>query len=304
MVTTDFLWLEITGKCQLSCTHCYADSGPSGTHGTMRLPDWVDAIDQAAAMGTRMVQFIGGEPILHPDLPALVSHAVDADLRVEVYSNLVHVPDSMWEVFRHPQVQLATSFYTLDPAVHAQITGRNTMTRTLSNIRKARSYEIPLRVGLIDVVDGQRIEDAKAVLSQFGVTDVGVDRMRLLGRPARTACDASELCGRCGDGVAAILPDGTVTPCPLSRWLSAGRLPTTPLAELAARARDIAEREIMPALPHACRPPCEPQCNPGCDPSMTSPGGGDGCRPAQNCNPNQQCKPQVNPCKPDVSCRP
>lgn len=28
-----FLWLEITGRCQLACAHCYADSGPTGTHG-------------------------------------------------------------------------------------------------------------------------------------------------------------------------------------------------------------------------------------------------------------------------------
>ena len=34
-----FLWLEITGKCQLECTHCYADSGPKGTHGTMATRD-------------------------------------------------------------------------------------------------------------------------------------------------------------------------------------------------------------------------------------------------------------------------
>lgn len=25
-----FLWLETTGKCQLACEHCYADSGPTG----------------------------------------------------------------------------------------------------------------------------------------------------------------------------------------------------------------------------------------------------------------------------------
>ena len=23
-----FLWLEITGNCNLSCSHCYAESGP------------------------------------------------------------------------------------------------------------------------------------------------------------------------------------------------------------------------------------------------------------------------------------
>ncbi|MGH3779149.1 MAG: radical SAM protein [Pseudonocardiaceae bacterium] len=59
-----FVWLEITGKCQLECVHCYADSGPQGTHGTMTTEDWVVVIGQAAALGTRMIQFIGGEPTL------------------------------------------------------------------------------------------------------------------------------------------------------------------------------------------------------------------------------------------------
>ncbi|MBO0880190.1 MAG: radical SAM protein [Mycobacterium sp.] len=63
---TSFLWLEITGRCQLACVHCYADSGPAGTHGSMRRADWLRVMDQAARMGVRMVQFIGGEPTLHP----------------------------------------------------------------------------------------------------------------------------------------------------------------------------------------------------------------------------------------------
>ncbi|MBB5153113.1 MoaA/NifB/PqqE/SkfB family radical SAM enzyme [Saccharopolyspora phatthalungensis] len=35
-----FVWLEITGKCQLECTHCYAESGPTGDHGQMQENDF------------------------------------------------------------------------------------------------------------------------------------------------------------------------------------------------------------------------------------------------------------------------
>ena len=42
-----FMWLEITGKCQLACGHCYAESGPDGTHGQMTTADWRRVIDQA-----------------------------------------------------------------------------------------------------------------------------------------------------------------------------------------------------------------------------------------------------------------
>ncbi|WP_243769995.1 radical SAM protein [Amycolatopsis acidicola] len=94
-----FLWLEITGKCQLECGHCYADSGPAGTHGRMRLPDWLRVIDEAARLGVRTVQFIGGEPTLHPDLPDLIPAAKRAGLAIEVFSNLVHITDELWDTF-------------------------------------------------------------------------------------------------------------------------------------------------------------------------------------------------------------
>ncbi|MGW3467297.1 hypothetical protein ACWDKQ_02205 [Saccharopolyspora sp. NPDC000995] len=50
------MWLEITGRCQLECTHCYAESGPTGDHSTMQVNDWRRVIDQSAELGTRIVQ--------------------------------------------------------------------------------------------------------------------------------------------------------------------------------------------------------------------------------------------------------
>ena len=55
-----FLWLEITGKCQLECAHCYADSGPTKSHGLMSCRDWERVIDDAAKIGVYSIQFIGG----------------------------------------------------------------------------------------------------------------------------------------------------------------------------------------------------------------------------------------------------
>ena len=88
-----FLWLEITGRCQLRCRHCYSESGPDKGHGSMRTGDWRRVLDEAADLGVSDVQFIGGEPTLHPNLPELVLHALGRGLAVEVYSNLVRVTD-------------------------------------------------------------------------------------------------------------------------------------------------------------------------------------------------------------------
>src|SRR5438045_3225579 len=70
-----FLWLELTGRCNLHCVHCYADSSPTSNHGTMTTHDWEVVLDQAQELGVRKVQFIGGEPTLHPGFRELVIRA-------------------------------------------------------------------------------------------------------------------------------------------------------------------------------------------------------------------------------------
>jgi MoaA/NifB/PqqE/SkfB family radical SAM enzyme len=125
-----FIWLEITGRCQLRCRHCYADSGPRGTHGSMVTSDWMRVIDQACDLGVSLVQFIGGEPTLQPNLGALVRHGLDRRTRVEVYTNLVRVTGTLWRLFEHEGVRLATSYYSPDAREHDSITARNSHHRT------------------------------------------------------------------------------------------------------------------------------------------------------------------------------
>lgn len=123
-LNVSFLWLELTGRCGLTCTQCYARSSPSGSHGVMTGADWQSVITQAAALGVPMAQFIGGEPTLHPQFADLLSRAVQAGLAVEVYTNLTHVKDSWWDLFARPEVSLATSYYSDLPDEHDAITGR------------------------------------------------------------------------------------------------------------------------------------------------------------------------------------
>ncbi|MGI5292629.1 radical SAM/SPASM domain-containing protein [Nonomuraea polychroma] len=278
-----FLWAEITGKCPLSCTHCYASSGPTGTHGTMKAIDWIEVLEQAADMNVRLVQFIGGEPTLYPHLPLLIGVALDAGLNVEVYTNLVTVSEGMWATFCQPGVQLATSYYSDDPVEHMKITGGNTLDRTRSNIERAVTLGIPIRAGIVEILPGQRTLQAKQQLNELGVTKIGADRLRLLGRPNRSTPAITELCGNCGRRSAAVLPDGKLVPCPFSRWMTGMDVREAGLQEALAAMRPHAERIATTVKPVTmCGPdndgqchPCEPSCNPGCDPGVSDGNGDD-----------------------------
>lgn len=270
------MWLEITGKCQLACLHCYADSGPQGTHGAMSGRDWRRVIDEASDLGVRMVQFIGGEPTMHPELAGLVQHATGRRLSVEIFSNLTHVTPQLWEVFTQPGVRLATSYYSDGADQHEAITLRKgSYARTKHNIVEALRRSIPLRVGLIDIGNGQRVEQAHRELTTLGVTDIGIDRLRQVGRGARDAePDASQLCGHCARGKVAVSPDGEVWPCVFARWMPLGNVRSMPLGEIATVPRMRAAWDDLPAVSE-CSPKsrCDPSksdCKPHCPPGYHS----------------------------------
>lgn len=289
-----FLWLEITGKCQLGCAHCYADSGPQGSHGDMTMTDWCRVIDEAKPLGIEMVQFIGGEPTMHPDLPRLVDYALAREIAVEVYSNLVHVRPELWETFTRPGVRLATSYYADDASQHEAITKRRgSHARTKRNIIEALRRSIPLRVGIVDVHDDQRVDQARAELSSLGVMEIGYDRLRQVGRGIRTQqANVNQLCGNCASGVLAVSPQGAVWPCVFSRWLPVGNVRNQSLAEIVTGDQCQGVRnELAEHFEQVPIAKCEPKW---CDPYDA------GCHP--ECNPS--CSPQCNPTKCRPNCLP
>lgn len=267
----DFLWLDLTRKCQLSCTHCYNDSGPTGDHGTMERHAWLKVLDQAANCGVRQVQFIGGEPTLHPDFVDLVDHALLLGLGVEVYSNLVHVSDRCWSLFRREGVSLAASYYSDQADEHNAVTGRRSHFRTRANIEKAVRLGVALRVGII-AEEGSDVSAVRAEVEALGVARVSVDRIRPFGRGGQEQePDAADLCGQCGTGKAAIGPTGEVSPCVFSGWMGVGNVQNAPLgAILAGSAMSEANASIRSV---ARRGGCEPdtECSPGFPGSSCSP---------------------------------
>lgn len=58
-------------RCNLSCTYCneYDDYSKPVPLTTM-----IERLDQLADLGTMVITFSGGEPLLHPDLDAMISH--------------------------------------------------------------------------------------------------------------------------------------------------------------------------------------------------------------------------------------
>jgi MoaA/NifB/PqqE/SkfB family radical SAM enzyme len=311
-----FLWLEITGRCNLSCVHCYAESGPSGRPDRLGTERWLSLMAEAAELGVQQIQFIGGEPTIHRDFAKFVMFASDLGFDIEVYSNLTHVNPGLWDLFQERHIRLATSFYSHDANAHDAVTqGRGSQTRTLSNIRAAIEHGLQLRVGIVEVNENQDVGATADYLRDIGVRHVGIDRSRGVGRAGTqdTAASAQELCGQCTRSRLAIDPDGWAYPCVFSRWLPAGNVRDRGLEEIASSGiLDKIRADLTRVFQErAVRAQCDPEpgiCDPdngNCDPEtgLCSP---DECDPIAEgqCNPERSlCDPLI-PCPPVIPCDP
>ncbi|MFJ5143033.1 radical SAM protein [Streptomyces sp. NPDC088707] len=271
----DFLSLELTSRCQLTCPgQCYASAGPTQGHGSMTAEDWHRLIDEAAALGTSTVQFIGGEPTLHPSFTQLVEHALRVGLSVRVHSNFYKVRAEHWLLFEDPRVSVATTYHSDEAAQHDAITGRaGSHAATRAAIGEAVRRNVKLRVAIVDHGNGQRAEQARAEMEGLGVA-ASVDKLRAVGRAAGDLLPStSSLCGRCANGKAAVLPDGRVAPCEVGRFLATGNVQETSLASVLASPGWEQARASVPT-----RNSADP-CGPDCAPSDDSSGGGGSCGP-------------------------
>jgi MoaA/NifB/PqqE/SkfB family radical SAM enzyme len=247
-----FLWLEITRRCNLACAHCYASSGPHlPITERMRFHDWCRVMDDARATGCGRLQFIGGEPTVHPDLTRLVEHATRAGFkRCEVFTNATLVREDLVQTFKNLGVLVHFSFYSFDPAVHDRITGQEgSFQRTVEGIRQLVRQRVRLTAEIILLPENAaHLRKTRKFLRDLGVDEIGTDRVRGVGRGEQFVARArplEELCGRCWSGKLCIDADGDAHPCVFSRFATVGNVLDEGLGTIIAGARLRAFRHEM-----------------------------------------------------------
>jgi radical SAM protein with 4Fe4S-binding SPASM domain len=67
------IYLHVTHRCGRDCRHCY-NRDAARDPAELSTQEWIDAIDQCAALGAGSFVFIGGDPLLRADFAQLVDH--------------------------------------------------------------------------------------------------------------------------------------------------------------------------------------------------------------------------------------
>lgn len=251
----------------------------------MTLDDWERTIREASEYGCSRLQFIGGEPTLHPHFARLLALAVRERFSfIEVYSNVVRLSEETLAEYKAMGIHVACSFYSSRANVHDRITQRaGSHRQTVENIRRIVRAGVPIRVGVIEMEANAGEYDAtREFLASLGANHVGVDRLRGVGRgtPHRLPTSPDrELCGRCWAGKLCVSADAAVYPCVFARHLPLGDVRDGLAPILASRLLADFRSDIR-AMSRALS---------NCQPRECEPTGGE-CRP-DYCNPDFCCSP-------------
>ena len=84
--------LHPSARCNLSCSHCYSDSGPS-RKGGLDARAINEALTTLRRHGYSHVSLSGGEPLMYPQLSDVVDGAKDLGYRVTLITNGLLVPN-------------------------------------------------------------------------------------------------------------------------------------------------------------------------------------------------------------------
>lgn len=136
------LWLHITDRCNLTCSHCLFSSGPDSGR-ELELELLKQHIDTAASLGCRLFALTGGEPLVHAGFTGLIEHILAIpDSRIAILTNGLLVADILKSTWPRERLHLQIS---LDgrPEHHDHLRGTNSFIRLEQQLAWLRQQNWP-----------------------------------------------------------------------------------------------------------------------------------------------------------------
>lgn len=179
----DTLFIELLGRCNERCVHCYADAAPTVTDALDRASA-LSVIEQARGLGFRRIQLTGGDPLLCDFLPEAVRHVRAVGIEhVEIYTNGLALTEELVAELAPARPAFALSIYSADPEAHDRITRTpGSHRRTLAAIERIVAKRLDIRAAIIVVDHATDVEPLIEMLAARGVPEISVSRTFSVGR--------------------------------------------------------------------------------------------------------------------------
>jgi 12,18-didecarboxysiroheme deacetylase len=152
---------NVTSRCNLTCTHCYASVGQNTGH-ELSTPQALAVIDDLAAFGCPVLLFSGGEPFVRPDILTLARYATQKGLRVVFSTNGTLIDEKLAAEIKSIGVSYVGISMDGMEEIHDQFRNRKgAFQLALAGIRHCR--EAGVKVGLRVTMTQDNVKDIPAI---------------------------------------------------------------------------------------------------------------------------------------------
>lgn len=161
--------LEVTGRCNLNCTFCFADPEGGEDPSLETVKGWIEDL---TVSGKTLLQLSGGEPTVREDLPEIVAYAKKAGCKyVQLNSNGLRLAEDEAFVEKLSTAGLSFVFLQFDgvtDAVYERLRGRPLLELKKKAIENCGKYGIG--VTLVPVLVPRVNDDQIGAILRFAVS--------------------------------------------------------------------------------------------------------------------------------------
>lgn len=166
--------IEITGRCNLNCEVCYADSGSGKDLGMDRIGKMIDFFIEAEDNKAEILQISGGEPSLHPEIIKIIEMAQEKGIKyVMLNTNGLRIAED--ESFAKELGEFKSGFEVylqfdgLSDEINRKLRGKNLAAIKKKALRNLNKYGVP--VTLVCTVAGGINDKKLGEIIVFGLEE-------------------------------------------------------------------------------------------------------------------------------------
>ncbi len=176
--------LELTYLCNARCIHCSLEC-PRTFPSELEFSEWDKLLQEMYQMGTMVVTFTGGEPLLSPDLFPLMKNAHGLDLKMNLCTNGLLLEKKVIETLESCGLNSMTvSLEGPNASIHdyiVQVDGA--FEHTMEIIPLLLDSHINLRIDYtVTAINSRVVVDTIELLHSMGVKRIGFQKLTMKGR--------------------------------------------------------------------------------------------------------------------------
>jgi PqqA peptide cyclase len=144
------LLAELTHRCPLHCPYCSNPLALVSRGDELAVGDWTRVLEEAAQLGVLQVGFSGGEPLLYPELPALVAAARRAGLYTNLITSAIGLNNPIIAQLRAAGLDTVQISFQSDGADQADaIAGTRAHERKIAAAQEVRAAGLPWSANVV-----------------------------------------------------------------------------------------------------------------------------------------------------------